>query len=119
MVANPAALPDVLRGFVDSIRWTYARTMPEWPHEYIVRERVDQDLFVRLVVHIRGNGYEGKFYQKAITYYDDGGLTYWTMGAPVEETIIINRCWQEDTYEQRLLKGTLPASKGGKANEHL
>ena len=106
------ALPDALREFVDSSRWTFAKTMPEWPHEYIVRERVDENLFVQLVRHIRANGYEGKFYRKSITYYDDGGLVYWTMGAPLEETIIINRCRKEDSYEYRLLKGTLPEAKG-------
>jgi len=30
------------------------------------------------------------------------------MGAPVEETIIINRCKKENTYEVRLANGTLP-----------
>jgi len=35
-------------------------------------------------------------------------LTYWTMGAPVEETIIINRCRKEETYEVRLAEGMLP-----------
>jgi len=29
------------------------------------------------------------------------------MGAPLEETTIINRCRKEDTYEYRLLNGTL------------
>jgi hypothetical protein len=42
---------------------------------------------------------------------DDGGLVYWTMGAPLEETIIINRCRKENSYEYRLLKGTLPELK--------
>lgn len=105
-----APLPADLREFIDSCEWTFARTMPEWPHEYIVRERVDEDLFVKLVQHIRSNGYEGKFYRKSITYYDADGMTYWTMGEPIEETVIINRCRKEDTYEQRLLKGTLPES---------
>jgi len=105
------ALPDALREFIDSSQWTFAKTMPEWPHEYIVRERVDKNLFTRLVRHIRANGYEGKFYRKSITYYDDGELVYWTMGAPLEETIIINRCRKENSYEYRLLKGTLPEPK--------
>ena len=66
--------------------------MPEWPHEYLVRDRVDETLFVRLVEHIRANGYEGRFYQRVITYYEEAGMVYWTMGAPLAETIIINRC---------------------------
>ena len=104
-------LPDALRQFIDSSQWTFAKTMPEWPHEYIVRGRVDEDLFVRLVRHIRANGYERNFYQKSITYYDDSGLVYWTMGEPLEETIIINRCRKENSFEYRLLKNTLPESK--------
>ena len=44
-------------------------------------------------------------------------MVYWTMGAPLQETIIINRCMKEDSYEYRLLKGTLPASKGIEAEQ--
>ncbi len=115
MTSGPASLPDDIREFIDSAHWTFARTMPLWPHEYIVRGRVDEDLFVRLVHHIRQHGYEGRFYRKSITYYEDRGLVYWTMGAPLDETIIINRCRREDTYEQRLLDGTLPQAKASGA----
>jgi len=101
-------LPNDLIDFVGSVRWTYAKTMPKWPHEYIVRDRVDEELFERFVKHIRNKGYEGRFYSKPITYYDHEGMTYWTMGAPIEETIIINRCRKEDTYERRLAEGRLP-----------
>ena len=100
--------PRELSDFVNRETWTYAKTMPEWPHECIVRERVDEDLFVQLVQHIRANGYEGHFYRREMTYYDEDGLTYWTMGEPVEETIIINRCKKENTYEVRLADGRLP-----------
>ncbi len=117
MTPNPAALPDALREFVDSMQWTFAKTMPEWPHEYIVRERVAEELFVQLVDHIRANGYEGRFYQRSFIYYDDGELVYWTMGAPVEETTIINRCRREATYEKRLQNGTLPATKNVEAED--
>ena len=101
-------LPDDLRAFISSSQWTFAKTMPEWPHEYIVRHRVDEKLFVRLVHHIRAHGFEGRFYRKVLTYYAAYGLLYWTMGEPLEETTIINRCREEDSYENRLKKGTLP-----------
>ena len=94
--------------FIASEKWTFAKTMPEWPHEYIVKERVDEILFVELVLHMRKYGYEGRFYTKTITYFDQDGYTYWTMGAPIEETIIINRTQTENTYEQRLKARTLP-----------
>ena len=97
-----------LRDFIDRETWTFAKTMPDWPHEYLVRERVDEDLFVAMVEHIRAYGDEGRFYKKRITYFADNGMIYWTMGAPVEETIIINRCKEEDSYENRKRNGTLP-----------
>jgi hypothetical protein len=100
--------PADLREFVDAQQWTFAKTMPQWPHEYIVRDRVDEVLFERLVVHIRARGYEGRFYEKAITYYEEAGLVYWTMGAPLGETTIVNRCRSEDSYERRLAEGRLP-----------
>ena len=100
--------PEDLRRFVNDERWTYAKTMPDWPHEYLVRERVDKELFERLVKHIRSNGYEGRFYQIKITYYEEAGLVYWTMGAPLNETIIINRCRKEASFEYRSKNGKLP-----------
>lgn len=97
-----------LSDFIAQCQWTFAKTMPLWPHEYIVREYVDEALFVKLVQHIRQFGYEGKFYKMPITYFDQEGMTYWTMGAPIEETIIVNRCLKENTYEVKLKEGRLP-----------
>ena len=85
------SFPPEPRDFVDQESWTYAKTIPTWPHEYLVRERVDEDLFVQLVEHIRAQGYEGTFYRRKITYYDEGGLTYWTMGATVYSGRFIRR----------------------------
>jgi len=84
--------------------------MPDWPHAYIVRDKVDNRFFVELVTHIRTNGYKGKFYQKDIIYFDNDGLVYWTMGAPIEETTVINRCKKENSFEYRLINNLLPVS---------
>lgn len=108
-MSDSTTLPHNLRDFIYEAQWTFAKTYAEtWPHEYIVRERVDERLFVELVRHIRAHGYEGAFYRKAITYFDEYGLVYWTMGEPIEVTTIINRCKKEQTYEYRLKCGTLP-----------
>ncbi|MFM2294821.1 MAG: hypothetical protein RLZZ350_1234 [Verrucomicrobiota bacterium] len=82
--------------------------MPQWPHEYIVRERVDDKLFELLVHHIRANGNEGAYYLETFIYFEEAGRLYWTMGAPINETTIINRCKKESSYECRLKNGTLP-----------
>jgi hypothetical protein len=98
--------------------WTYAKTMPEWPHEYLVRDRVDGERFEALVRHIRSHGYEGHFYSKSITYYEEQGLVYWTMGALIAETTIINRCKKEDSFEQRSRTGTLPVGRSDSDRSH-
>ena len=75
--------PTNLKAFVTEQKWTFAKTYaPIWPHEYIVRDRVHEDLFIQLVQHIRTYGYEGQFYRKPITYFEEDGMVYWTMGAP-------------------------------------
>jgi len=106
--AAPSPYPTELRAFIEREHWTYAKTMPEWPHEYLVRDRVDEALFVSIVKHIRAHGFEGRFYKEPITYFAEDGMIYWTMGAPIEETTIINRCKEEESFENRQKNGTLP-----------
>ena len=102
-------LPNDLLEFINSSQWIFAKTYAlTWPHEYLVRERVDRVLFDALVRHIRQHGFEGRFYQRVLTYFAEDGLLYWTMGEPIEETTIINRCKEEGSYENRLRNGTLP-----------
>ncbi len=112
-MSDSGDLPGELRDFIAGCVWTFAKTMPEWPHEYIVRHRVDASLFESLVRHIRANGFEGKFYQMNLTYFEADGMLYWTMGEPIGETTIINRCKKENSYENRLLNGTLPERRHG------
>jgi len=107
-------LSEALHEFVAACTWTFAKTYAStWPHEYIVRGKVDEALFIQLVQHIRAHGYEGRFYAKPITYFDEDGLVYWTMGSPLEETIIVNRCREEQSYAYRLKNGTLPEAGNG------
>lgn len=54
------------------------------------------------------HGYEGRFYHRIPKYYVEDGLLYWTMGKPIEETTIINRRKEENSYENRLKNSTLP-----------
>lgn len=112
-----ADLPGHLVRFVESAAWVFAVTYAEsWPHHYIVKNRVDKTLFLELVRHIRRYGYQGRFYNTPITYFDHDGNVYWTMVAPEghpkwyppEEETIINRCPADATYEARLRAGALP-----------
>ncbi len=106
---NSERFPDDIKSWLESQDWIFAKTYAKkWPHDYLVRERVDEDMFLKAVVHTRVNGYIGKFYKSKIPYFDEDGYVYWTMGAPLDITIILNRCRLEQTYEYRLEHGLLP-----------
>ena len=86
--------------FIRSVPWRFAKTMPEIPHEYTLRPEAKElgleSEFESAVRFIRHNGYKERFGSKVYTYYDvadEDGATwqYWTMGAPYERTILINR----------------------------
>jgi hypothetical protein len=82
---------DAFRAFAKSHRWIFAKTMPENPHEYTLRRDTSGEHFEAAVRFIRARGetelYEGRPY---VVYRCDDHK-YWTMGAPVEETVLINR----------------------------
>lgn len=80
-----------LRAIIAEAPWTFARTMPESPHWYTLRARNREGDFEAFVLYIRANGYQGRFGGATYTYLDVDGWTYWTMGAPVAETTLINR----------------------------
>ena len=82
---------DEARLFVAQSRWTYAKTMPKFPHAYTVREWNDEASFEEFIRYILGHGELRKEYFWKRIYLDLGGWYYWTMGAPIEETTIINR----------------------------
>jgi hypothetical protein len=87
------------RGYVAEARWTFAKTMPPWPHEYTVRQwRLNlTPQFLRFVDLIRTDGIvkpwppEAREPRYHHTYLEVDGWEYWTMGAPIEETTVINR----------------------------
>lgn len=92
-----------IKKFIESQSWIFAKTYAEtWPHEYIVQENVDNDLFLELADHIDKYGYEDYFYETKQIYFEFDGYTYWHMGN------IINRCVNRDTYHQRKKDGRLP-----------
>ncbi len=100
-----AEFPENLKQFIENTNWTFAKTYAEtWPHEYIVQERVDNDLFLSLAGHIDTHGYESNFYTTKQIYFDHNGLTYWHMDN------IINRCPESETYRRRESEGRLPVS---------
>jgi len=84
--------------YIHEQSWHYAKSMPLWPHEYTLLDRsTDRAMFYELVKTIRKYGYQKMFFKKEMTYMNIGEYKYWSMGAPVEETILINRCFHTRT----------------------
>ena len=90
---------DDARAYIAEVRWQFAKTMPQWPHEYTVRKwRSDlEHEFSEFVVLIRSDGIVKPWPRDAAkpryrhTYLELDGWEYWTMGAPVPKTTVINR----------------------------
>lgn len=83
-----------IENFIARQTWTFAKTMPHSPHEYVVKTKLsaaDQSDFERFVLFIRAHGTPKKFKKAKYVHFDLDGWSYWTMGAPLEITTIINR----------------------------
>src|SRR5687768_14602753 len=84
---------DAMRAYVASVEWIFAKTMAATPHEYTLRRKAPgrEAEFEAVVMFIRQTGYKKKFKATTYTYIDLDGYCYWTMGAPLPKTILINR----------------------------
>ena len=116
-MTTPIVYPKHIKQFIGSADWIYAKTYAStWPHEYLVKEQVNEHMFLAIVRHIRTNGYVAPFYQNEYKYFRQDGMVYWTMVPdkddpawyPVQDEDIINRCPYKNTYEYSLAYGTLP-----------
>ena len=87
------------QSYIAKVRWQFAKTMPQWPHEYTVRDwNLEQEsgflAFAELIQCIGvvkpwpRDSLEPKYH---LQYLEIEGWEYWTMGAPILETTVINR----------------------------
>lgn len=78
---------------VKSLEWTFAKTMPQIPHEYIVRGKTaDEDTYVAMYNAIDSRGEPGDWNGTQYKYLHPGdGYKYWKMTDTIQESTIINR----------------------------
>lgn len=92
---------------IQNNRWVFAKTYAKKaPHEYLVKGKLSLDhqrLFEEFTQYIRDHGYTVLFWGKPFVCFDVGEHRYWTMGAPVKETIILNRAETWRTENIRFL----------------
>ena len=74
-----------------SHHWIFAKTMPGNPHWYTLRKYWKDADFCYVVSAIREHGYSEIFKGRRYMMFNMNNMKYWTMGAPLEQTILINR----------------------------
>jgi hypothetical protein len=77
--------------FVEQSRWIFAKTMPHNPHEYTLRRHTTAEQFDAAVRFVRENGVMEEYWGRPYKTLYFGDHKYWTMGEPLESTILINR----------------------------
>jgi len=91
---------DEMRSFITHSPWIFAKTYADiCPHEYIVKKNLDSSqraVFEDIVKFIRDEGFEAVYEARAGMYYILDECYYWTMGAPIEETTVLNRAKLSD-----------------------
>lgn len=80
------------RAMVTAHEWQFAKTMPKTPHWYTLRRKWASDAdFVRFASLTREFGYDDPYRGKMFRAINVDGFKYWTMGAPLDKTILVNR----------------------------
>lgn len=97
-------MTDLAAGFIAHSAWRFADTMATIPHEYTVKETGDGrgtaqsaeafDWFARFIAEHGARGQYRDFSPQV--YLTIGPYYYWTMGAPNDETVVINRALVSD-----------------------
>lgn len=84
-----------------TLNWRFARTS-DFPHSYIVKGKdLSDNNFQQAVRVIRTFGQPSRFFQWTHLYLINDNTKWWTMGAPVEETTIINTAMVEESFGQQ------------------
>lgn len=84
-------LKQELTSILERHPYRFAKSMPYMPHWYTLRKEWDSDLFSKTVIQQRELGYDKVWGGRSYRYFNANGYQYWTMGASVETTILINR----------------------------
>ena len=93
--------PTSIRSAINSLSFRFARTMPDIPHEYVVRGQDNEVAYVALFTAIMEHGvYEqwAGHYKRYL--YPGDGWKYWAMTTEVRESRVINRERIKDDLER-------------------
>jgi hypothetical protein len=98
--------PTSIRSVINSLSFRFARTMPEIPHEYVVRSPDNEAAYVALFNAIMEHGVYGRWAGRRHRYlYPGDGWKYWAMTTELQESRVINRAKIEDDLERLRQEG--------------
>jgi hypothetical protein len=91
--------------WMGNVRWRYARSMPNHPHSYTLREWNDEETFLRVVRTVWGFGYDRPYLGRLWRSLDIGERHYvWVCtpprpgrAAPLDATELVNRAVTRQT----------------------
>jgi len=112
--ASPGAsveLPPELVRFVAKATWRPTNLVS--PHEYTLRQWNSPETFARFVRLIREHpeSWDRRFLGQRLRSLRIGEHYYWTMGAPVAETIVVNRAKPEWLFRTDVFPELLSAEE--------
>lgn len=92
--------PKEIVSVLNDHQWKFAKTAKySNPHWYTLRETWQDDpLFDVIVQSIRDHSHTEYFWRKPYQILLYKGWKYWSMGAPIDETILINRAFDSGQY---------------------
>jgi len=100
---------------LDGARWKFAKTLIHNPHHYTLRDTWEsQEDFDATVMFIREHGVTERFGKRDYTVYYRDEYKYWTMGNPLEQTILINRKAVVHEFDRSALEHIQPLPDGNR-----
>ena len=89
---------DTVEKFIAGVEWRFAKTMPQWPHWYVMKHWNPgrEAEFMELVRLIFEEGQDEKWgigteHERTVRYYSAGDYKYWVVDPTIGETNLINR----------------------------
>ena len=100
--------PTSIRPVIDGLSFRFASTMPEIPHEYVVRSPHNEAAYVALFSTIMEHGVYERWAGRHKRYlYPGDGWKYWAMTTELPKSWVINRMKIEDDLERSRREGQI------------
>jgi hypothetical protein len=98
------------RAYINSMQWKFAKSMPQWPHWYVIREDGSAREFDFVARLIKQFGYTDKWGNRSDSYLVIGEFKYWAIDN------VLNRATPISNTEMKK-RGLRYAARHGKKSD--